>query len=214
MKPHASLNRLAILALVLMACVNFVSQAQANDYRVIENRIVVDTSPEIAWEILADFTGVSEFHALFDESTLLRGEGGLVRLGSERETHIPDGMNNVILRERITHLKEGSFYSYKVFEWENIPLDAMQVTYGVGVNEAGQTEIYNRTVYRLRSGVVTGMARNKFEKGSRDSLISYKYYIETGQDETDLKKLRKWYKKRLKSTSDGDLLASNDGRNQ
>ena len=197
-----------------MVSVSFVSQAQADLYRVVENRITVDTSPEIAWTVVADFAGVSDFHALFDESNLLKGEEGMLQIGSERESHIPDGINNVILKERISDMQEGSFYSYTVYEWENIQLEGMQVTYGVGVNELGQTEIYNRTVFRLKSGMITGLMRSKFDRGSKDSLISYKYFIETGQEEKDLKKLRKWFKKRQKDPVEVDYLVSNDRINR
>lgn len=214
MKQQAHLSPFAILAVLLMASTTLVSQTASNVYRVVENRIVVDSSPEFAWQVLADFTGVDEFHALFDESSLLKGEEGMVQVGSERETHVPDGINNVILKERITHMQEGSFYSYTVFEWENISLEGMQVTYGVGVNEFGQTEIYNRIAFRLKSGMMTGLARSKFDRGSKDSLISYKYYIETGHDENDMKKLRKWHKKRRKDPVEYDLLVSNDRSNE
>ena len=210
MKPKALHGPFAILTILLVMSASLVSRAQTDMYRVIENRITVDTSPELAWKVLADFTGVSEFHALFDESNLLRGEEGMVQMGSERESHIPDGINNVILKERVTDMKEGSFYSYTVYEWENIELEGMQVTYGVGLNELGQTEIYNRTVYRMRSGIITGLMRSRFDRGSKDSLISFKYFIETGQDEKDLKKLRKWHKKRQKNPAEADYLVSND----
>jgi hypothetical protein len=120
----------------------------------------------------------------------------------------------VILKERITDMQEGSFYCYTVYEWENIQLEGMQVTYGVGVNELGQTEIYNRTVFRFRSAMITGLMRSKFDRGSKDSLISYKYFIETGQEEKDLKKLRKWLKKRQKDPAEVDYLVSNDRINR
>ena len=214
MKRNTLHDPIATLALFLMVSVSFVSQAQADLYRVVENHITVDTSPEIAWTVVADFAGVSDFHALFDESNLLKGEEGMLQIGSERESHIPDGINNVILKERITDMQEGSFYSYTVYEWENIQLEGMQVTYGVGVNELGQTEIYNRTVFRLKSGMITGLMRSKFDRGSKDSLISYKYFIETGQEEKDLKKLRKWFKKRQKDPAEVDFLVSNDRINR
>ncbi len=198
-----------LIATVLVISSSLSAQGSSNVYRVIENRVMVEAPVETAWAALADFSGVSRFHALFDESSLLKGEKR-VAVGNERESHIPDGINNVILKERITEMKEGSFYSYTVYEWENIPLESMSVTYGVGVNPRGETEIYNRTVYRMTTGVATGLARGKFEKGSRDSLISYKYFIETGKNQKDLKKLRKWFKRKEKENAADELLAHND----
>ena len=197
------------IATVLVISSSLSAQGSSNVYRVIENRVIVEAPVETAWAALADFSGVSRFHALFDESSLLKGEKR-VAVGNERESHIPDGINNVILKERITAVKVGSFYSYTVYEWENIPLESMSVTYGVGVNPRGETEIYNRTVYRMTTGVATGLARGKFEKGSRDSLISYKYFIETGKNQKDLKKLRKWFKRKVKENATDELLADND----
>jgi hypothetical protein len=204
----------AILALVFLVSTSVFAQTTSNGYRVVENRIQVDTSPEIAWKILADFSGVSEFHALFDESSLLRGREGHVELGVERETHMPEGITNVILKERVTEVLEGSYYTYTVYEWENIQLEGMRVTYGVAVNEYGQTEIYNRTAYRLRSRMMTGLARGKFDRRSKDGLISYKFFIETGHEEKDLKKLRNWHRKRLTEPEERDFIVSNDRENQ
>ena len=187
------------------------AQGSSHAHRVIENRVTVEASVERAWAALADYSGVSRFHALFDESKLLKGEMR-VAVGNEREVHVTDGINNVILKERVTGMKDGSFYSYAVYDWENIPLESMSVTYGVGVNARGETEIYNRTVYRMTSGVATGLARNKFEKGSRDSLISYKYFIETGGNQKDLKELRKWFRKKEKEIGPDKLLADNGRR--
>jgi len=201
----------SLIAFLLWANSFLFAQVSANVYRVIENRVTVEAPVDVAWTALADFYGVSSFHVLFDESNLLKGNYGLA-VGNERESHIPDGINNVILKERITEMKEGSFYSYTVYDWENIPLDGMRVTYGVGVNEGGETEIYNRTVYRMTSGMVTGLTRSKFEKGSKDSLISFKYFIETGRSQKDLKKLRKWFKTREKEQDQGDFVANNDHR--
>lgn len=209
MKQPSTLNPILLLGVLLMTSSILLSQAPSNLYRIVENRLTVDASPEHAWKVLSDFSGVSDYHALFDESNLLKGKEGSVEVGSERESHIPDGINNVILKERITNMLEGSFYSYTVFDWENIPLEGMSVTYGVGINELGQTEIYNRTAYCMTSGVVTSLTRGKFERGSRDSLISFKYYIETGQSEKDLKKLRKWYKKKKKEPEVEDFIVNN-----
>ena len=211
MKRRASHTSLLLIATFIAISPVLFAQSTSNVYRVIENRVRVDASVDKAWAALADFSGVSGFHVLFDESNLLKGEKRLA-VGNERESHIPDGINNVILKERITEMKEGSFYSYTVYDWENIPLESMSVTYGVGVNPRGETEIYNRTVYRMTSGVITGLARGKFEKGSKDSLISYKYFIETGKNQKDLKALRKWFKRKEKDNGTDELLADSDHR--
>ncbi len=207
------ISHTGILLLAAVLSMGHLSRAQgaSHVHKVIENRVTVDASVDKAWAALSDFSGVSRFHVLFDESNLLKGEIGLA-VGNERESHVPDGINNVILKGRITEMKEGSFYSYTVYDWENIPLESMSVTYGVGVNPRGETEIYNRTVYRMTSGVITGLARGKFEKGSKDSLISYKYFIETGKNQKDLKELRKWFKRKEKDIGADELLADSGHR--
>jgi hypothetical protein len=77
-------------------------------------------------------------------------------------------------------LHDGEYYTYEVTETVGFPIKRMFVTFGVYVNDAGETVVYNITDYKLKPGVMSGMMRSKMEASNQSSVLSYKHYVETG----------------------------------
>ena len=197
-----------ILVYLLIPVSMLWSQDKGTEVDMIESRVVVQSSPEEVWSILTDFTGIGDFHVLYEESSAVSDQAEKVGVGLERIGLIPNGNFNVILKERITEFVDGSHYTYEVTDWENIALGNMKVTYGVSINESGETILYSRTHFEMSNGILTSLYRSRFQKNSKDSLISYKYFIETGGREKDLKRLRKWFKEVEKNNQDENILVS------
>lgn len=161
--------------------------------KIFHNEVVVEGSPQQVWQVLNAFGKVSSFNATIDESYMLSKGTGEAELGAEREIHIPNGINNIINKERIIAYVDGVYYTYKVYETENFPTKDMEVTYGVRRNGSGQTVLFSRTEYEMNNYLTTRMFKGKLKKSNFDSLLSYKNYIETGEINWDLKELRKQY---------------------
>jgi hypothetical protein len=197
-----------ILVMLLLPCAELWSQGAGAELGLVENSIVVRSSPDEVWKVLSDFAGIGDFHVLYEESSRVNGESDVASLGLERIGLIPNGNFNVILTERIVQIEEGSHYTYEVTDWENIALGVMRVTYGVRTNELGSTELYSRTYYEMSNGIMTRLFKSRFQRDSKDSLISYKYYIETGGREKDRKRLRKWFREAEKDGLEEKALVS------
>lgn len=209
-----SVRRLNFVTLLLaMMVLNFgPSHAQKNaEYDLwIENSIRVNSTTEQAWNVLADFAGVGTFHVLYDETSLLKGEANTVVLGAERESLIPDGMFNLIQKERIVDLVKGVYFTYEVYDSDKSSLESMLVTYGVTTDEAGNVRIYNHISIQEGPKVWKNFSKRRQNRDSQVSLISYKYRIETGESEKDIKRLKKWFALNEDKQPDRDLLATTD----
>lgn len=179
----------------------FVSQLSAQQFidgeklEVLENQVVVQNSHEAVWKALTAFGNVSKFHTSIDDSMALNGTKEEAKLGAEREVQIPDGINNIIHKERIVTFIDGVYYTYEVYESENFPTKKMQITYGVRLDEKGRTILFSKTFYKLNNAINTKFLKRKLKRFGMDSLLAYKYYIETGEKNTDIKILRKRYQK-------------------
>ena len=181
--------------------------------KIIGNEVIVNSSPEDVWQALASFGNVSSFLSTIDEGTALNGTLNLAVVGSERESIIPQGINNIIQKERIIELMEGVYYTYDVYESESLPVKKMLITYGIKMNEEGNTVLYSRIKYKMNSGLKTRMLKGKLDKGNMDSLIAYKYFIETREENIDIEILRKRYNRGDQNESDNDLIATNVSHN-
>lgn len=164
-----------------------------NKSKTILNQVIVEGSPQQVWKVLKAYGTVSNFNATIDESYMLDQSTGEAKLGAEREIHIPNGINNIINKERIVAYVDGVYYTYDVYETENFPTKQMEVTYGVRRNGSGQTVLFSRMEYEMNNYLNTRMFKGKLKKSNFDSLLSFKNYIETGEMNTDLKELRKRY---------------------
>ena len=189
-----------------------IAHAQKNDqYGIwIENSVHVNGTVDQAWNVLADFAGVGTFHVLYDETVLLNGNSKKVVLGAERESLIPDGMFNLIQKERVVDLVEGSYFTYEIYDSEKSSLESLLVTFGVMTDEDGHVMIYNHVVLQEGSKVWKNLSKRKQNRDSQMSLISYKHRIETGGSEKDIKRLKKWFALNEEKRQVRDLLATTD----
>jgi hypothetical protein len=159
----------------------------------LENSVVVKKSPHAVWEALSSFGDVSLINVTVDESVTLNGSKNQAALGAEREVLIPDGITNIINKERIVTLIDGVYYTYEVYETENFPTKRMWVTYGVRLDHKGRTVLFSKVFYELNNAFATTFLRRKVKRINMDSLLAYKNFIENGERQTDVKTLRKRY---------------------
>ena len=215
MKTKIKYRSWTILWIVLFVIGNVTAQKDdlESGMKIIGNEVIVNSSPEDVWQALASFGNVSSFLSTIDEGEALNGTLNLAVVGSERESIIPQGINNIIQKERIIELMEGVYYTYDVYDSESLPVKKMYVTYGIKLNEAGNTVLYSRIKYKMNSGLKTRMLKGKLDKGNMDSLIAYKYYIETGEENRDIEVLRKRYHRSDQNEPHDDLIATNVSHN-
>lgn len=173
----------------------------------LENKVVVNNSPQAVWKALEAFGNVSTFHSMIDESIVLNGSGVEAMLGAEREIQIPDGIVNIINKEKIIKIIDGMYYTYDVYESENFPMKKMQVTYGVRLDHKGRTILFSKTFFKFNNALANGLLKKKLDRANKDSLLAYKNYIENGEKNTDIKELRKRYNDKDQS-GDFDYLVS------
>lgn len=210
MKTKFRDNGVAIfwLLLFVFGSINAQDYHRESGMKIISDEIIINSSPEDTWEVLAAFGNVSNFLSTIDEGYALNGSLNLAVVGAERESIIPKNINNIIQKERIIELVEGAYYTYEVYESENFPLKTMYVTYGVKLDSQGKTVLYGITEYKMNSGLATRMMKGKLSKGNMDSLIAYKHYIETGEENTDIDVLRERYYEDERMNSENDLVVN------
>lgn len=162
--------------------------------KTVQYEMVVNVTPQQAWEVLADYGDVASFHPQLESSRSLNGSSSKAALGCDRECVIPNGKKKVVVKEKIYDFVEGQYYTYDVYEWKNFPLNAMHNTFGVKTNREGKTIIYQITDFRLKPAFLTGFMKGKIRSSARDSLLGYKHFMETGERNANIEVLRKKYK--------------------
>lgn len=196
------------LLFLVFGSLNAQDNHRESGMKIINHEIVINGSPEETWEVLASFGNVSNFLSTIDEGSPLNGSLNLAVIGAERESIIPKNINNIIQKERIIELVEGAYYTYEVYESENFSVKTMYVTYGVKLDDGGNTILYGITEYKMNSELVTRMMKGKLSKGNMDSLIAYKHYIETGEENTNIDSLRERYEQDETMKSDNDIVVN------
>jgi len=146
-------------------------------------QVVVDASPEEVWELLADFGGVEDYLLAITASDWIGGTE--MGDGAARYCDISFQGRNVHVKERIFDYVEGSEFTYDVYDWTNFPLDRMHNTFGVMVDDAGQTVVYNVIDYKLKPRMLSGVMRGTMSRSARGSLLGIKHYLETGDASLD-----------------------------
>jgi hypothetical protein len=215
MKTKIKFKSWTILWTVLFVIGNVTAQKDdlESGMKIIANEVIVNSPPEDVWQALASFGNVSSFLSTIDEGAALNGSLNLAVIGAERESIIPQGINNIIQKERIIELMEGVFYTYDVYESESLPVKKMFITYGIKLDEEGKTVLYSIVRYKMNSSLKTRMLKGKLDKGNMDSLIAYKYYVETGEENRNIEVLRKQYNRSDQKEPDHDLIATNVSHN-
>ena len=139
---------------------------------------IVDSTPEEVWAALSDFGQVHDIAGAVYEADYI-GEPTL-EMDCERYCKIDFEGRDVYVEERVVELHPGSYYTYEVTETEGFPIKRMFVTFGVYVNDSGETVVFNITDYKLKPSVMSGVMRSKMEGSNQSSVLSYKHYVETG----------------------------------
>ncbi len=206
---HSNFAKMLILAFLLHVGTS-AAQNKSDFNPLIENSILVESTIDQAWSVLANFAGVGRFHVLYDETNALNGSEGTLEVGAERESLMPDGMYNLILRERVVDLVDGAYFTFEVYQSEKAALESMRVTYGVISDEQGKVRIYNQVAFKDGSKVWKNFKKRKLNRDSQISLISYKHRIETGGSEKDLKRLKDWFDRKAGEKEEGEFIATSD----
>ena len=210
-QPETRFKIVSLLMTLLVLNLGSIHAQNNAEYALwIENSMQVNSTADRAWQVLADFGGTGNFHVLFDDTILLKGSSNAVVLGAERESLIPDGMFNLIQKERVVQLVDGTSFTYEVYESDKSSQESMLVTYGVRTDESGNVRIYNQIAFEEGSRVWKNFSKRKQNRDSQISLMSYKHRIETGGAEKDIKRLKKWFSLAEDKQPDGDLLATTD----
>ena len=186
------------------------SQTRPDNALWLENSVQINGTVDEAWDVLADFAGVGDFHVLYDEAIILNRSSNEVALGVERESFMPDGMYNLIQKERVVDVLEGAYFTYEIYDSEKPTMESMLVTYGVSSDADGNVTIYNHVTFKEDARVWKKFSKRKHNRESQISLISFKHRIETGDAEKDLKRLKKWYALEGENQTNRDFLATTD----
>jgi len=206
-----SFNLVALVMVVFVLNLGSIHAQKNAEYALwIENSVQVNGTIDEAWQVLADFAGAGAFHVLYEETILLKGNPNRVVLGAERESLIPDGMFNLIQKERVVDLVDGAYFTYEVYDSDKSTLESMLVTYGVKMDEGGNVRIYHHLALAEGPGVWKNFSKRKQNRDSQLSLISFKHRIETGKSEKDIKSLKKWYALNEDKRPHRELLATTD----
>jgi hypothetical protein len=154
----------------------------------LEYEVPVDVPASQAWQGLARFVDVAEFHPGVLKSTALDAQHHGV--GARRTCLLPD---NVTVHERVIEWKEGSHYVYDVYDWKNFPLAKMHATFGVRSDGISRSLIYNIIDFRLRPAILTPLLKGKLKRSMREVLLGYKHFLETAERRGDRKAIRLRY---------------------
>jgi len=195
------------LILLLVTQLSAQQVIEGEKMKFLENKVVVNNTPQEVWKALVAFGNVSTFHSTIDESVVLNGSAEEAMLGAEREIQIPDGIINIINKEKIIKIIDGIYYTYDVYESENFPIKKMQVTYGVRLDHYGRTVLFSKTFFKFNNALANGLLKKKLDRANKDSLLAYKNYIENGEKNTDIKELRKKYDEKEDSTDINYLVS-------
>lgn len=189
-------NTFTIICLVLLTVFSFSSFIEKEEIKLkqITYEVIVNVTPEKAWEVLKSYGNVGSYHSSIQSSKSIGHSKNEASMGCERQCTIDNGKKDIVVKERIVEIKEGQYYKYDVYEWSNFPLKKLYNTFGVKKNEEGKTVIYQTTDYRLKPGFLTGLMGGKLKKGNRDALIAYKHYMETDEKNVNMDELKKKYK--------------------
>lgn len=160
----------------------------------IHQELVINSSPEHMWKVLAQYGDVSLFHAGVEESYKVEGSQNEARLGGERVCNIVDLGIKIVLKERIFNYTEGEGYQYEVYEWKNFPIRKMLFGFKIRQDKNKNTLLRIDIDYKAKPAFLSPLLAGKMKRLANDVLLGYKHYAETGEKKVPIKLLRKRYK--------------------
>ena len=186
------LKTIIILVAIILAGQITIAQKEIK-LTTIQSEQIVDVSQEKAWDVINSYGDVGSYHSQITSSKPINGSEIEGSLGCERQCFIENGKNDITVDETIIEFVDNSHYKYSASS-EQFPAKAFYNTFGVKLNDEGKTVIYVTTEYRMNSWIINGMAKGKLKKGNEDTLLFYKYYMETGEKNGDQEMIKKKYK--------------------
>lgn len=143
----------------------------------VASETVVDATPDDAWAALLDFGAAEHIVASITDADVI-GDTEM-GVGCERYCNIDFQGRQVYVEERIFELVDGSHYTYAVTKSEGFPINAFNVTFGVRVDDAGATRVYNIVDYKLKPSLLSPFQRGTLRESALTSVLGYRYAIET-----------------------------------
>lgn len=113
----------------------------------VQYEMVVNSTPQRAWDVLANFGDVTSFHPQLESSTSLNGSTNKAVLGCDRECVIPDGKRRITVREKIIDFVDGEYYTYDVYFWKNFPLNKSLNAFGVKKSKDGRPSSIQKLIF-------------------------------------------------------------------
>lgn len=138
---------------------------------------------------------VAQFHAGVEKTTSINGSSNEAYLGADRVCNIHDMGMHIVLKEKIIDFKEGESYRYEVYETKNFPVKALYFEFRIRKSDDNNSAYLRLDIdYKGKPAFITPLLKPKMQKLTRDVLLGYKEYIETGSQNVPIKELRKRYK--------------------
>lgn len=106
-------------------------------------------SPQVCWDLMADFANIDFFNPHLDRSHLLPGSPSR-GIGTLRQCDLKGGRGH--FRERVVAWNEGESYTVDIYEG-TLPVDGTVTTLGLTPEGAG-ARLYMRTTYQPRHGLL------------------------------------------------------------
>jgi len=160
----------------------------------IHREIVINVTAEQLWKVLLQYGDVAHFHGGVAESHTAPGSENIASLGCERVCNIVDMGLRIMLKERIVEFYEGRSYKYEVYEWKNFPVQKMLFAFTILDSTDSKTRLAIDIDYRAKPALLTPLMIPKMKALTRDILLGYKHYAETGERKVPIGELKKRYK--------------------
>jgi hypothetical protein len=145
----------------------------------------VNVSKDKAWNLLADFAGVSIFHPTVPKSYAINGTGD-TGLGAERRCELSNNGSKYV-EERIIRFVDGHEFDVEIFGGNQIPpVNNFIETLGVEAIGTNQTRVYMKVNYQPKWGPIgfimnIMMIKPLLTKVLNGILVGFKLHVETGQ---------------------------------
>ncbi|GAB1856970.1 hypothetical protein MHTCC0001_18060 [Flavobacteriaceae bacterium MHTCC 0001] len=108
-----------------------------------------------------------------------------------RTCKIPDKKGGYFVNEYVTEMIDGQYYRYEGKFKEKSPMAKIFNGFGTTTDKDNNVILYQVLNYRIKPGFLPALAAGKIKKNMRAGLIAYKHYIETGQQNANIKELLK-----------------------
>ena len=156
--------------------------------------MLINASAKDVWNVVCRYGDVAQFHGGVEKTTSVNDSPIEAQLGADRVCDIHDMGMHIVLKEKIIEFKEGESYRYEVYETKNFPVKALFFEFSIRKQNENNTFLRLDIDYKGKPAFITPLLKPKMQKLTRDVLLGYKEYIETGSQNVPIKDLRRKYK--------------------